>query len=40
MTHRDDVVPLQKAVAERTSYDIVWLKHLAEEMKEEGLCKS
>ncbi|KAF8631028.1 hypothetical protein AX15_002639 [Amanita polypyramis BW_CC] len=28
---------LSKAVAERRGYDIVWLKYLAEEMKEEGL---
>jgi hypothetical protein len=34
-----DVMYPQKAVSDRTSYDVVWLKYLAQEMMDEGLCQ-
>lgn len=34
-----DVMHPQKVVSERTGYDVVWLKYLAQEMMDEGLGK-
>ena len=35
-----DVMHSQKVVSERTGYDVVWLKYLAQEMMDEGLGES
>lgn len=34
-----DIMHPQKVVSERTGYDVVWLKYLAQEMMDEGLCE-